>query len=601
MSKILLAAINASYSHTNLAVRSICNYVNKPDLAGWKEWTINQNIQEILRGIAEESPDIILFSTYIWNAEIVRKLVCDVKKILPHCVTGLGGPEVSFYADGYLKELYSLDFVICGEGEETVKEIAAAYEKHFMPESGTAKQAKDTFNAEEFLHALKAVAGLYLKQGDEIVFTGERELINDLSALPFAYRQITDPDNRIYYYESSRGCPFCCSYCMSSIDTRVRFMPQERVFKDLQTFLDAGVRLVKFVDRTYNLNSKRYIAIWKYILAHHNGKTMFHFEIEAEFLDEEALAFLQDVPPGVMQFEIGVQSSNKKTLSVVGRSVGTEKLAQNIKRFPRTIHIHLDLIAGLPFEDSESFGKSFDFAMNLKPDALQLGFLKVLHGTQMEQYATENGWKWMENPPYETFFTPYMPYEDMMFLKDVEILVDAYWNSGIFPMTMEYIGENFGFWKFFSGLAKTARIGKAFDMPRRESFWFALLAGFVKECDTPECEIVYELLRFDFICAGKKGGFPEWYKHYYDKEAHRKALEINGGIANARLDFAYSDYDVFKINPLNKDFKLGQEYPVLFLYRRKDGNGEKKQIAATQCDSGKSLQSQTVLPPHSLE
>lgn len=587
MSKILLAAVNASYSHTNLAVRSIYHYVNKPDLVNWKEWTINQNIQEILRGIAEDEPDIILFSVYIWNAEIIQKLICDIKKILPHCAIGAGGPEVSFYAEGYLKKLLSLDFVICGEGEQTVKEVANVYEEYFekgnKPFEGTFDTEKIP-HTEEVLHALKAIAGIYLKLNGEIIFTGERELINDLSVLPFAYRQIADPDNRIYYYESSRGCPFNCSYCMSSIDKRVRFMPLERVFKDLQVFLDAGVRLVKFVDRTYNLNSRRYIAIWKYILEHHNGKTMFHFEIEAEFLEEEALTFLQSVPPGVMQFEIGVQSCNKKTLAAVGRSVGTEKLAENIKRLKHTIHIHLDLIAGLPFENLESFGNSFDFTMKLKPDALQLGFLKVLHGTKMEQYAAERGWKWMENPPYETFSTPYMSYKDMMFLKDVEILVDAYWNSGIFPGTMKYIGKNFGFWKFFSEFAKAARSAGAFDMPRRESFWFEFLADFVKDAGAIECKIVYELLRFDFICGGKKGGFPEWYKHYYSKAAHRKALEMNGGIANARLDFAYSDYDIFKINPFSEEPEFGREFPVLFIYPRKNGDGAKRQILISESD-----------------
>lgn len=571
MSKILLAAINASYGHTNLAVRSICCYVNKIDLVNWKEWTINQSVQEILRGITEEKPDVVLFSAYIWNAEIIQKLICDIKKILPHCAIGAGGPEVGFYADGYLKKLLSLDFVICGEGEQTVKEIASAYEKYF--DTDTIR-----FNAQKFLRSVKTIAGMYIKLCGDIIFTGERELIDDLSKLPFAYPQITDPDNRIYYYESSRGCPFCCSYCMSSMDKRVRFMPLERVFVDLQKFLDANVRLVKFVDRTYNLNSRRYIAIWKYILEHRNKKTMFHFEIEAEFLDKEALAFLQDVPPGVMQFEIGIQSSNKKTLAAIERSAGTEKLAENIKQLPRTIHSHLDLIAGLPFENAESFGKSFDFAMALNPDALQLGFLKVLHGTQMERYCTENGWKWMENPPYEILSTPYMPYEDIQFLKDVEILVDAYWNSGVFSATMKYIGNIFGFWNFFSKLAKAAKVRSVFDAPRRNSFWFEFLAGFVEDADDAKSKIVYELLRFDFIGSGKKGCFPEWYKHYYSKDAHREALEKNGGIANARLDFAYSDYDVFKVNPFDEQFELGRNCPILFLYQRKNGERTKKQI-----------------------
>lgn len=573
--KILLCAVNACYNHTNLAVRSICHYVDKLEIVNFGEWTINQNVQDILRGIASHNPDVVLFSTYIWNAEIVQKLICDVKKILPKCVIGAGGPEAGFYAEGYLKKLSSLDFVMCGEGEATVGEIVCIYEKLFGACNGDCN-----FDGKLFLENIKTVSGIYTKLGDEIFFGGNRELIQDLSDLPFAYPQITDPDNRIYYYESSRGCPFSCSYCMSSLDKRVRFMPLERVFEDIQRFLDANVRLVKFVDRTYNLQSKRYIAIWEYILAHHNGKTMFHFEIEAEFLDEEALAFLQKVPAGVMQFEIGVQSSNKKTLEAVGRSCGTEKLAENIKRIPRTIHSHLDLIAGLPFEDLESFGKSFDFTMALKPDALQLGFLKVLHGTNMERFAIANNWKWMENPPYETFSTPYMSYHDMMFLKDVETLVDAYWNSESFENTMNYIGKIFGFWNFFSKLATFAKKQNVFDVPHKETFWFEYLAGFVKDSTNDEqSKVVYELLRFDFIRSGKKGGFPDWYKHNYDKEAHRAALEQNGGVTNARLDFAYSDYDEFAVNPFAEDVKLCEKVAILFMYQRRNvENSVNKQI-----------------------
>lgn len=571
--KILLAAVNACYNHTNLAVRSICHYVNKSELVDFAEWTINQNVQEILRGIAEQNPDVVMFSAYIWNAEIIQKLICDVKKILPNCVVGAGGPEVSFYAEGYLKKLLPLDFIVCGEGEATVCEIVQIYEKLFND---------CDFAGNLFLENIKNCKGIYTKLGEEINFSGNRELIQDLADLPFAYPQITDPDNRIYYYESSRGCPFSCSYCMSSLDKRVRFMPLERVYEDLQRFLDANVRLVKFVDRTYNLKPERYVSIWEYILNHHNGKTMFHFEIEAEFLDEEALAFLQKVPAGVMQFEIGVQSANKKTLEAVGRSCGIEKLAENIKRIPRTIHSHLDLIAGLPFEDLESFGKSFDYTMALKPDALQLGFLKVLHGTQMEQFAIANQWKWMDNPPYETFSTPYMSYDDMMFLKDVEVLLDAYWNSESFEKTMNYIGKTFGFWNFFSNFAKYAKSEGVFAVPRRETFWFEFLAKVVMNtqfAEREEAKIIYELLRFDFICSGKKGGFPNWYKHNYDKDFHRNALEQNGGVTNARLDFAYSDYDEFCVNPFEDNVELGKNCSVLFMYQRRDvENSENRQI-----------------------
>lgn len=554
MAKILLVAVNAAYNHTNLAVRSICEYVKQNDSSvniGFVEFTINQKVSDILRGIYESEVDLVLFCTYIWNSEIIQKILPEVKKILPDCMIGAGGPEFGFFAEGYLSQIQDLDFVIKGEGEQTVLEIAQNFAE----------------NKSDFLQNIR---GIYLKKGEQIIFNGERDLICDLSTLPFAYPQIDFPDNLIYYYESSRGCPYSCSYCMSSLDKRVRFMPLDRVFDDLQRFLDANVRLVKFVDRTYNLNPERYIAIWKYIVEHHNKKTMFHFEIEAEFLSEEALEFLQTVPANVMQFEIGVQSANKKTLQSICRSTGIEKIAQNVKRIPPTIHKHLDLIAGLPHEDLDSFGKSFDFVMSLKPDAMQLGFLKVLHGTQMETFAKENGWQWMKNPVYETLSTPYLSYADMIFLKDVEVVTDAFWNSGEFCKTMNYIEENIGFWNFFCKIVDEARKEDVFSAPRRTLFWFEFLAKRTKLFDSQD-KTLKELLRFDYISSGKKGGFPAWYEHRYDKENHRLALEQNGGVNNARLDFAYSDYEEFNINPVSTNPKENDNpCKILFMYPRRE-------------------------------
>ena len=573
MSKILFVAVNACYNHTNIAIRSLALYSNHPELTGIGEWTINQPVGEILRGIASKNPELVLFSTYIWNIEIVQKLIIELKKILPECIIGAGGPEVSYYAEGYLKKIDSLDFVVCGEGEETILELTDLF----------AKEKSTTF-----LEKAEKVPGLFLKVSQfkdvegkaEVIYTGNRELLCDLSKLPFPYSEITDPDNRIYYYESLRGCPFSCAYCMSSLDKKVRFMPLERVFADIQRFLDAKVRLVKFVDRTFNLNSDRYIEIWKYIVQHHNRKTMFHFEIEAEFLDEKALEFLQTVPRGVMQFEIGVQSTNKKTLEAVGRSANTEKLFENIRRIPETIHSHLDLIAGLPYEDLESFGRSFEDVISLYPDALQLGFLKVLHGTTMEKYSEENGWKWMENPPYETLSTPYMSYADLMYLKDVEVITDAYWNSNAYEKCMKYAGRTCGFWKFITAMTDYCRSSGAFDAPRRDTYWLELVASLSKNgrlgelLGGKECfdsEIFYELLRFDYMAGEKRTRIPEWFSRHYDKDLHKKALQENGGINNARLDYAYSDVDSFCVNPFEENPENAKgEFNILFIYERKE-------------------------------
>ncbi len=626
--KVLLVSVNASYMHTNLAIRDLKNYAEKHfpakagapnaeksnaaeqsavSLTGEKssarpeiaiaEYTINQPIGEVLRGIAFTNADLVLFSTYIWNAEYVCKLLPEIKKVLPDCILGAGGPEFGYGAKKYLSAIADLDFIIFGEGELTFTEIVE----------------KSCGDAKSLPAKLKDIKGLFCRaheadgepvpevartsdensraraDGTDVAFTGNRALIENLDDIPFPYPEIlagtADPDHKIYYYESSRGCPFGCSYCLSSVDKRVRFKSLERTCSELQIFLDNNIKLVKFVDRTYNLDENRYIGIWDYIAKHHNGKTMFHFEIEAEYLSEKALAFLQNIPAGVMQFEMGVQSANKKTLAAINRSTNVEELAEKIKRIPRTIHQHLDLIAGLPYEDLESFGRSYDFVMALRPDALQLGFLKVLNGTEMEKHAKDNGWKWMESPAYETFSTPYMTFSDIAFLKDIEVVTDAYWNKGSFAYTMNYVFRVTSPWAFFCALVEYGRSVNAFSQARKEAYWFELINDFVggvREHLTDGAEdtdfrldnaaafeklgmpdgvatlrkldknLIYDLLRYDFVRTGKKGNFPAWYKHIYDKDKHRKLLEENSLLENTRIGFAITEYEEFDYNVLSE-------------------------------------------------
>lgn len=576
--KILLVSVNASYMHTNLAIRDLKNYAEKNcgcdieiQLA---EYTINQPVGEVLRGIAASAADWILFSTYIWNAEYVCKLLPEIKKILPSCVLGAGGPEFGYGAKKYLVNIPSLDFIMFGEGEETFRDMIA----------------KSEGETKKLLLQLGDIKGIYYRAGErknsegtgdagsEISFTGNRDLICNLDDIPFPYPEIVagtaDPDHKIYYYESSRGCPFSCSYCLSSVDKRVRFKSLERACNELQIFLDNNIKLVKFVDRTYNLDENHYIGIWDYIMKHHNGKTMFHFEIEAEYLSDKALDFLQQIPEGMMQFEMGVQSANKKTLAAINRSTNVEELAEKIRRIPRTIHQHLDLIAGLPYEDLESFGLSYDFVMDLRPDALQLGFLKILGGTQMEKYAKENGWKWMESPAYETFSTPYLSFEDIAFLKDMETVTDAYWNKGSFACVMNYVFRMVSPWKFLSALVEYGRGMCAFDQARREAYWFELINDFVMKENLSafdgvlDKKLIYDLLRYDFVRAGKKGNFPEWYKHNYDKDKHRKLLEENGLLENSRIGFAITEYEEFEYNVLSETPELEKGHTeVLIRYK----------------------------------
>ncbi len=527
--KFLLAAINSRFNHTNIAVRGIARYINRENV-DFDEWTINQSENDILRGIGTHKPDVVIFSTYIWNAAIVQKLLVDVKKILPDVILGLGGPEATYNSLEYMKKFEAVDFVCHGEGEETTAEIVAVLENGVSVKN------------------LKQVKGLFVRdEKGECIFTGERDLICNLDVLPFCYDDLSEKDTKIFYYESSRGCPFSCAYCMSSLDKRVRFKSLEKVKEELKLFLDAGVKLVKFVDRTYNLQEDRYLAIWQFILDNHNGKTMFHFEIEAEYLSVVALEFLQKVPAGVMQFEIGVQSSNPVVLKAAGRSPETKKLAENILRIPDTIHKHLDLIAGLPLENLESFGNSYDYVMGLKPDALQLGFLKVLAGTKMFEYAKDGGWLWMDNPPYETFSTPYLSWEEMLFLKDVEVLTDAYWNSGIFERTMEYVFEACGgkMWNFISGCARIARADGTLDSARKPLFWFDWLA---ENCGKTGSGLVrseiIENLKYDFMKLGKTSNFPAWFDRHYDKEKHLAAMIAHEEKTGVRINYRNSEWDI---------------------------------------------------------
>lgn len=574
--KVLLIGVNASYMHTCLAVRSIKNYVekfakdeNQDFEVNFIEFTINQPMMEILKNISKSKADVLVFSTYIWNCQIIENIIPDVKKILPNCIVGAGGPEFSYGWKEYFKRLPSLDFILQGEGESLSYELFKAFNQF------SKKNSLNDFFCQDKID----IKGIYFRNNfsKEICFTSNRLLMNDLDAIPFSYPELLtssfELDNKIYYYESSRGCPYSCSYCLSSVDKTVRFKSLEKVFKELKFFLDAKVRLVKFVDRTYNLKPDRYISIWKYILENHNHKTMFHFEIEAEYLTEEALEFLQTVPKEVMQFEIGVQSANKKTLKAINRSDNIELLSKNIKRIPRTIHQHLDLIAGLPFEDIKSFGKSFDYVMELKPDALQLGFLKILNGTKMQEFAKENGWKWQEKSVYEVFSTPYMPFEDISFLKDIELLVDEFWNKKIFSNTMKFIFRKISPWKFFSLLCKFAQEKKSFDASRKDLYWFNLLNEFFNDNFLSEYKFVLkDLIKYDFVLTGKKGNFPDWYEHRYDKEKHRLLLEQNGMLHSTRLAFAMTEFETFDFDVKN-DFpeksKSVFEYLIIYTEGRK--------------------------------
>jgi radical SAM superfamily enzyme YgiQ (UPF0313 family) len=427
--KILLAACNAKYIHSNLAVYNLksCSgeYSSRVVV---KEYTINQIRDDILKDIYLEKPDVICFSCYIWNISFVRELVPDLKKILPQVEFWAGGPEVSYDAVEFLKKNPAFFGVMVGEGEETFHELAGYYIER-KPET---------------LSEIRGVAFRDENKNRNIVHTGWRELM-DLSKVPFAYSNLTEFKNRIIYYESSRGCPFSCSYCLSSIDKKLRFRDIELVKKELQFFIDNKVPQVKFVDRTFNCKHDHAMEIWRYITENDNGITNFHFEISADLLRAEELALMKTMRPGLIQLEIGVQSTNPQTIKAIRRTMDFEKLKGIVEQIHSfgNIHQHLDLIAGLPYEGYDSFHKSFCDVYALRPEQFQLGFLKVLKGSHMMEMTGEYQILYKDREPYEVLSTAWLTYGEILRLKMVESMVEVYYNSGQFKNTLVFLEKYF--------------------------------------------------------------------------------------------------------------------------------------------------------------
>lgn len=433
--KVLLAAINAKYIHSNLGIYSLNTYGEKM-LKEWglaeqveislAEYTINHQMEQILQDIYKRKPDVIGFSCYIWNISYVKMILADIKKVLPNVKIWAGGPEVSYHAEAFLKEEPAVDLVMMGEGEITFA--------HFL---------KALLEGEE----LKQVPGLMLRNDDgTITDTGFRQVM-DMSQIPFpyAFMDMKELEHRIIYYESSRGCPFSCAYCLSSIDKKLRFRSLDLVLPELEWFLQAKVPQVKFVDRTFNCKKSHAMAIWQYIRDHDNGITNFHFEIAADLLDKDELDLLSTMRPGLVQLEIGVQSTNEKTLETIRRKTDIGEICQITAAINswHNIHQHLDLIAGLPWEDIESFKKSFNDVYKMEPEQLQLGFLKVLKGSYMEELIPDCDLLYSTAPPYEVLQTKWLSYGDVLELKDIEEMTEVHYNSRQFTCTLKELEKEF--------------------------------------------------------------------------------------------------------------------------------------------------------------
>ena len=433
--KVLLAAINAKYIHSNLGIYSLKTYGEKM-LKEWglaeqaeislAEYTINHQMEQILQDIYKRKPDVIGFSCYIWNISYVKMILADIKKVLPDVKIWAGGPEVSYHGEAFLKEEPAVDLVMMGEGEITFA--------HFL---------KALLEGED----LKQVPGLMVRNADgTFTNTGFRQVM-DMSQIPFpyAFMDMKELEHRIIYYESSRGCPFSCAYCLSSIDKKLRFRSLDLVLPELEWFLQAKVPQVKFVDRTFNCKKSYAMAIWQYIRDHDNGVTNFHFEIAADLLDKDELDLLSTMRPGLVQLEIGVQSTNEKTLEAIRRKTDIEEIREITETINswHNIHQHLDLIAGLPWEDLESFKKSFNDVYEMEPEQLQLGFLKVLKGSYMEELIPDCDLLYSAAPPYEVLCTKWLSYGDVLELKDIEEMTEVHYNSRQFTCTLKELEKEF--------------------------------------------------------------------------------------------------------------------------------------------------------------
>lgn len=526
MSKIVLAGINSQYVHLNLAVRYLKKYVeaNSDLKIEIYETNINNQVFNIIKDIYELNPDKIIFSTYIWNKEYVVEIVRELKKVLPNVEIILGGPEVSYKWEKFMANMPEVDALLLGEGEKVILNFLTKKDK-------------------------KALGVVYRENG-EIIFNGIEPIIENLDIVPFPYEDWELEDRtKIFYYESSRGCPFSCSYCLSSIDKTVRYYSLDRVKKDLKRFLDSPIKLLKFVDRTFNLKKERYMEIWKFLLENYREGITFHFEINANIFDDETLDFLEKVPKGYFQFEIGVQSINPETMVAIKRNNILDKLAYNVRRISRNIHLHLDLIAGLPYETYDIFKDSFNYVYNLKPEMIQLGFLKLLKGTQMYDEVEKYNYKYYSKPPYEVFSNKFISFGELVKLKNLEKMLDYYYNSEKFSYTCDFVIKN----NFDSAFTFFEKIADYYDkkgylkISHKEVALFNILYDFYVENNLKDLDIFVEFLKYDYLALGKPGSYPEWLKSNKDSELHNQLIK-DSEFKSVREGHKNSELEEFKYN-----------------------------------------------------
>jgi len=544
--KVVLAAVNSKFVHSNLAVRYLKAYTSDLNYeCNIREFSINDRRERVLEEIMNEKPDLVAFSCYIWNIEFVQSLAKLIKLVNSNVEILYGGPEVSFDSVQFLQESAG-DYVIEGEGEETYKEFIECKLKE---------------------QELSEIKGIYYRKGSEILYGGKRQLM-DISKIVFPYNADEDLSNKIVYYEASRGCPFKCKYCLSSTEHGVRFLEIARVKKDLQFFIDKKVRLVKFVDRTFNCNKKNSMELWQFLI-NLKTDTSFHFEISADILSREEIKLLSYAPKGRFQFEVGVQTTNDEVLKNINRYVNFEDIKEKVEELEKLKNIkqHLDLIAGLPGEDLESFKKSFNDVYTIKPEEIQLGFLKLLKGSSMREEAEKWGMVYSPYPPYEIIKTNLISYEELILLKRVEEVLDKYYNSGKFNSIIKYFENKFEspfdfYYKlgmFFYSEGYLSRSISSVD-------YYRAFVEFSKKVLNEESNILSEIIKFDYLKYNKKRWMPDFLNRYdLDKEFEKKLKRsLDEKNESEKKNYHIERFGINIMEFLNNGGILGGDYLLAF-------------------------------------
>lgn len=509
--KVILVGVNSKFIHSNLAVRYLKAYTREINYnCEFMEFSINDKEERVVEEVLKVKPDIIGFSCYIWNIEFIRKTASLIRLINPKIKIFYGGPETSYDPLLFLNENVG-DFLIEGEGEETFKEFIEAI-------------IKNDYNEEVFAN----IKGLYIKGNLGIIYGGERPLM-DINKIVFPYDEKDNLTHKIVYYEASRGCPFNCKYCLSSTTHGVRFLEINRVLKELQFFIDKGVKLVKFVDRTFNCNKVFANAIWSYLIEH-GGNTCFHFEVSADLFSKESMDILKKAPKGMFQFEVGVQTTNDVILKNINRTIKFATIKEKVIELNELNNIkqHLDLIAGLPGEDFNSFRKSFNEVYEISPEELQLGFLKLLRGSQMRKESEKWGMIYSPYPPYEILKTKDISYEELLILKKIEHMVDKYLNSGKFYTILKCFINSSKFvdvFEFYYELSKFYEECGYFQRNIASIDYYKLFVDFNRVKNIVEEEFLLDIIRYEYYCFNNTKWTPEFLKIEFSKEEERKIKE----------------------------------------------------------------------------